>query len=413
MGRVAEKKGDFDQAMAAYRAALSRDGRRADAYRRLAVIHDQQGKFRESAELYSKALALRPGDADIFCDMGYSLYLQRRWAESESNLRQAIAVDPDHARAHNNLALLLVRNNHNEDALVEFRKAANSPAQAHMNLAFALTMDERWESARAEYERALTLDPSSQAASARLNQLNALLAKRELPPDRTPNDARAQTSTATAAPSQPMPRAAEPMRPAAAEYIRPPAPRDPRLLTASAARPPLRPSLRVGARAATLPANDDPPSRLWSLNANGHAELAPRRREPVAATPLLRTHAANTARTSSPRKAASVSSPQLAVDTHAPAPASSKDPQRAPMPKPESGQLPLTKGKSASERASAPSLPSPRTFTSPPAAPGAPAAVSEDQYRAPLPSTAPRTRSDASPARPAQAIELFPPQTIP
>src|SRR5262249_20473956 len=111
LGRAAEQGGDLDQAMAAYRAALSRDKRRADAYARLAVLHDKQGKFRESAELYRKALEARPGDPDVYCDMGYSFYLQRRWAEAEMNLRQAVSLNPDHRRAHNNLALLLVRDN--------------------------------------------------------------------------------------------------------------------------------------------------------------------------------------------------------------------------------------------------------------------------------------------------------------
>ena len=154
MGRVAEQQGDLDQAMAAYRAALDRDKSRADAYARLAILHDKQGKFRESADLYRKALALRPGDPDIFCDMGYSFYLQRRWAEAEMNLRQSLAVNPEHRRAHNNLALLLVRDNRLGDALAEFGKAGSDPVQAHMNLAFALTIDQRWESARAEYQRA-------------------------------------------------------------------------------------------------------------------------------------------------------------------------------------------------------------------------------------------------------------------
>ena len=171
MGRAAEQQGNLDQAMAAYRAALDRDKSRADAYARLAILHDKQGKFRESAELYRKALALRPGDPDIFCDMGYSLYLQRRWAEAEMNLRQAIAVNADHRRAHNNLALLLVRDNRLDDALAEFGKAGSDPVQAHMNLAFALTIDQRWESARAEYQRALALDPSSQLAKARLDRV--------------------------------------------------------------------------------------------------------------------------------------------------------------------------------------------------------------------------------------------------
>ena len=210
MGRAAEQQGDLDQAMAAYRAALDRDQRRADAYARLAVLNDKQGKFRESAELYRKALAVQPGDPDIFCDMGYSFYLQRRWAEAEMNLRQSIAINPDHQRAHNNLALLLVRDNRLDDALAEFRKGGSDPVQAHMNLAFALTIDQRWESARAEYQRALAIDPSCQLAKARLDQLNTLVAKRE-----SPDGARRDPSTVMTATAAP-PARREPDSPTAA-----------------------------------------------------------------------------------------------------------------------------------------------------------------------------------------------------
>src|SRR4051812_10367624 len=56
LGRAAEQRGEFGEAMAAYRAALERDRRRADACVRLAVIHDRQGEFGESAGWYRRAL---------------------------------------------------------------------------------------------------------------------------------------------------------------------------------------------------------------------------------------------------------------------------------------------------------------------------------------------------------------------
>jgi Tfp pilus assembly protein PilF len=85
--------------MAAYEEAVRLDPKRTDAMVRLALLHDEQGKFRESAEWYRKALQSWPGNADIFCNMGYSLYLQRRWTEAEMNLQQALALKPDHVRA--------------------------------------------------------------------------------------------------------------------------------------------------------------------------------------------------------------------------------------------------------------------------------------------------------------------------
>ena len=262
MGRAAEQQGNLEQAMCAYRAAVERDQRRADAYARMAVLNDKQGKFRESAELYRKALAVQPGDPDIFCDMGYSFYLQRRWAEAEMNFRQALAINPEHRRAHNNLAMLLVRDNRLDDALAEFRKGGSDPVQAHMNLAFALTIDQRWESARTEDQRALAIDPSCQLAKVRLVQLNTLVAKREAP-DGGRRDP-APVTTATAAP----PAVRGPANPTAAPQPSAPivARRDPALVATAAVSASsvqrYRPKTRVAIP--PLPAENGAMARLWS-----------------------------------------------------------------------------------------------------------------------------------------------------
>jgi Flp pilus assembly protein TadD len=198
MGRVSERQGDLAAAMASYGEAVKRDGSRSDAYVRMAVVHDRQGEFRESADLYGQALKLSPGSPDIYCDMGYSLYLQRRWAEAEMNLRQAIALDNKHARAHNNLALVLAQNGHLNDALSEFHKGGSNGASAHANLAFVLTMERRWDEARDQYKLALAADPSSTELQIRLQQLDTLAAK--LQPSREKvagtQDARVMTASA-------------------------------------------------------------------------------------------------------------------------------------------------------------------------------------------------------------------------
>ncbi|MGO9913871.1 MAG: tetratricopeptide repeat protein [Isosphaeraceae bacterium] len=338
MGRQAEQQGDFDQAMAAYRAALDRDRRRADAYARMAVLHDKQGKFRESADLYRKALAMRPGDPDIFCDMGYSFYLQRRWAEAEMNLRQSIAINPEHRRAHNNLALLLVRDNRLGDALAEFGRAGNSPVQAHMNLAFALTIVERWESARAEYQRALALDPSSQLAKARLDELNNLLAKRE--PAAAPEGVRGnppQLTAETAAPSvrrgPAVPTTTPPQ--ADASSVR----RDPALLTTAAVSPGApqgyRPATRVASQ--SLPAEGEAMRRARSTADS--TRTAPTRPRPDVRTYATSATAPRERHDSHPQRDAaplddSSTGPDLAIDSSRTAPASTRRPDRVAIPPP-------------------------------------------------------------------------------
>jgi Tfp pilus assembly protein PilF len=177
MGRTAELAGDLDTAVAAYNEALKNDPHRADANQRLAVVHDRMGEFRESAGYYAKALAAAPGDAEIFCDKGYSLYIQRRWAEADVCLRQAIALKPRLARAHNNLGLLLAKDGKVDEALAEFRAAGLRPAEAHQNVAFVMSTERRWDEARRQYELAIAANPAATTARERLAELGKITDK--------------------------------------------------------------------------------------------------------------------------------------------------------------------------------------------------------------------------------------------
>src|SRR5262249_49680936 len=150
-------------------------------------------------------------------------------------------------RAHNNLALLLVRDNRLEDALAEFRKGGSDPARAHVNLAFALTMDQRWEPAREHYKRALALDPALQLAKDRLGQLDAMVAKLETRRTGTRMDSKVLTTSIDAPSPRPDVPAATATAPATAigaptapatatapEAARPQGSREPRLVATAA-----------------------------------------------------------------------------------------------------------------------------------------------------------------------------------
>jgi tetratricopeptide (TPR) repeat protein len=190
LGRALEARGESDRATAAYLEAVKQDPGRADACARLGVLCDRQAKFTDSQEWYRKALNLRAGDPDLYCNMGYSLYLQRRWDEAAMNLRQALALQPGHRRAHNDLGLVLAHTGKQREALEEFHQGGCDEADAHVNVAFALTLERHWSDAQAHYQCALAADPSSAAATRGLRELNALVARasagREHPAGMTP-----------------------------------------------------------------------------------------------------------------------------------------------------------------------------------------------------------------------------------
>ena len=99
--------------------------------------------------------------------------MQRNWADAGVNLRRALEIRPEFARAHINLGLLLARTYHESEALAEFSKAGCDEVSARCNLAFALTLEERYEEARRQYELALVADPSATAAKKGLATLQA------------------------------------------------------------------------------------------------------------------------------------------------------------------------------------------------------------------------------------------------
>lgn len=188
LGRSLESEGDLDKAMLAYREAIRLDPKRADAHVRMAIILDRAGRFAEAVPHYEAALKARPGDAEIFCDRGYSLCLQSKNVEAEVALRQAIAKNPDLARAHNNLGLLLGRTNRPDAALAEFRQAGCPEADAHLNLAFALGQDRKWAEARRHLELARGLGANAPAVDQGVADLASLIARAESGHATSPTD---------------------------------------------------------------------------------------------------------------------------------------------------------------------------------------------------------------------------------
>lgn len=197
MGKLFEQQGDFDRAMVAYRFSLQQDPRRSDAYLRLAILHDRRGEFVKSEELYRQAIENSPGNPDIFCCVGYSYYVQQRWQEAEINLRQAIAINSNHRRSHNNLGMVLARTDRSDEAFEQFRLAGCDHVDSLMNMAFAKTLDGHWDDARHNYQLALAHDPASDDVKKALNNLDGTMARLQDRIDRTAAIAEPLTESAT------------------------------------------------------------------------------------------------------------------------------------------------------------------------------------------------------------------------
>ncbi len=156
-GQTAERKGDSNAAVAAYKKVVEMDDTKFEAYHRLALLHDKQGDCVTAATWYPEAAKRAPDLPEIHCDWGYNCYLREQWEDAESHLRTAINMRPDFERAHNNLALLLARQGKTAEAMQEFARAGATEAQARSNIAFAMMLEGQLEPAKEQLDLAQNL----------------------------------------------------------------------------------------------------------------------------------------------------------------------------------------------------------------------------------------------------------------
>jgi tetratricopeptide (TPR) repeat protein len=142
------------------------------------LAHLQLGNSQPAAAFFQQALALNPELAGAHYNLAAILQASNRHQEAVEHYEKAIALKPDDFAAHNNLGNVLVALNRHDDAIAHYQKArALRPdlPGAHMNFGNALQAAGRNEEAVRAYGQALALKPDLAAALMNLgNCLQAL-----------------------------------------------------------------------------------------------------------------------------------------------------------------------------------------------------------------------------------------------
>lgn len=192
LGRAKEAEGRWEDALLDYQRAveLARGGNKrfrshavnaelGSAYHRMGVACDRLGRFGQAREHYAEALRLRPTDARVWNDAGYSDSLQGNSEEAIRKIKEALRLAPTDARVANNLGIALA-NAGRVDEAVALVTRHSGPAAAHANVAYVLAAQGKHDLARRHYERAVQFQPSLGLAREAL----AALDRRAIDPDR-------------------------------------------------------------------------------------------------------------------------------------------------------------------------------------------------------------------------------------
>jgi predicted CXXCH cytochrome family protein len=119
----------LDTAIREYRSIQQANADRADAQTNLGMLEARLGNVSAAEMAYTTAIKLQPSFIPARINLADLYRAQRREEEAAEQLRQAIAIAPDSAEAHEALGLALVRQGRLPEALNELAYAAQLAPQ--------------------------------------------------------------------------------------------------------------------------------------------------------------------------------------------------------------------------------------------------------------------------------------------
>ncbi len=161
LGICQESQGRDREAAESYRRALALDPRVADLHVNLGAVLARLGDANAAAASYRKALRVRPNFAAAHFNLGTLLQAQGQLQEAAHHYQQAINHEPGLFAAYGNLGTLLQQRGQLEEAERCYRRALalRSDARGHFNLATALHDQGEHEEAIREFRTAVGLEP--------------------------------------------------------------------------------------------------------------------------------------------------------------------------------------------------------------------------------------------------------------
>jgi predicted TPR repeat methyltransferase len=126
------------------------------------VLAHQEGRSEEAVALIQRSLALEPNRADWHSNLAIVLRDRLELPAAIDACRRAIALDPDHANAHNNLGVLLRAQGNAADAEAAYRaaiRASPDHSDAYTNLGILLNAQQRTHEAVICFCKVITFRP--------------------------------------------------------------------------------------------------------------------------------------------------------------------------------------------------------------------------------------------------------------
>jgi Flp pilus assembly protein TadD len=182
-GIVYRERGLYSDAEADLKAAIKLAPEYAEAHASLGILYDVQSRADAEPE-HRLAVKLAPNNAAYLNNLGFSLFLRRKFKEAVSVYESAARLAPMSRRVRTNLGFACAAMGDLPRAAREFQMGGTE-AEAKNNLGFAYERRGDMNNAYDLYVQAVRLDPKGQRARSNLVHAATVLG-RPLPPEAQP-----------------------------------------------------------------------------------------------------------------------------------------------------------------------------------------------------------------------------------
>ena len=178
MGVAHEILGDDNEARKRYLRATDIDPTLGEAWLNLGAIAEREGELDRALQAYKAGLRNAPENPDLVVGVIGVLRKLGKHEAAISEARSALAKNANNVNAYNNLGLVYIEQGNLDLAQFIYQKAladivgAEQNALVHANLGQVFLLQEKTANARLEFERALELQPDLVVAKMFLAQLH-------------------------------------------------------------------------------------------------------------------------------------------------------------------------------------------------------------------------------------------------
>jgi tetratricopeptide (TPR) repeat protein len=135
------KRGELDDAIAHYKAALEVNPLRAETQNNFGIALAQKGSVDDAIAHYQLALRINPNYAEAHNNLGVALRRKGNLDEATTQYRMALQINPNYAEAHYNFGIVLLQRSRTAEAINQYQEALRiDPANTKVqnNLAWLL-----------------------------------------------------------------------------------------------------------------------------------------------------------------------------------------------------------------------------------------------------------------------------------